>query len=69
LVQISKDTLRIKTKFNPPQVIMGDMGTLRGMNPSFKRNTHALFSSRRRMHVHQGDKMRITKMIATTGPS
>jgi hypothetical protein len=58
LVQISKNTLRIKTKFNPPHVIMGDMGTLRGMNPSFKRNTQALLSSHRKVHVQQGDEMR-----------
>jgi hypothetical protein len=38
-------------------MIMGDMGTLRGMNPSFKRNTQALFTSHRRMHVQQGNKM------------
>jgi hypothetical protein len=37
---------------------MGDMGTLRGMNPSFKRNTQALLSSHRKVHVQQGDEMR-----------
>jgi hypothetical protein len=59
----------MKTKFNHPYVIMGDLGTLKGMNASFKRNTQALFSFHGRVHVQQGDKMRFKKKRATTGPS
>jgi hypothetical protein len=37
---------------------MGDMGTLRGMIPSFIHYTQALPSFHRRVHVQQGNRMR-----------
>jgi hypothetical protein len=46
---------------------MGDMGTFTGMILSFIHYTQALPSFHRRMH--QGNKMRIKKVPATTGPS
>jgi hypothetical protein len=36
-------------------MVMEDLGTFRGMNSSFKRNTQALFSFQGKIHLQQGD--------------